>query len=221
MTREGEIAITGFVLAGGRSARLGRDKTQLPWARGTLLDHAVARLAQVCPQVWVCVRCSSAGQKPPAGASGCIADAAEDAGPLAGIVAALEHTTTDWNLLFAADMPFVPVSVLAALAARAGASPHTCVLAIGDGRPQPLCGLYHRRLAPGLRRSLEQGTLKVMAALQQAVRMPEFFHPQAESPAAANWWRNINTAADWQEAQRLARLPSEEIDSAAATLRLS
>lgn len=221
MTPQGEITITGFVLAGGRSARLGRDKTQLPWVKGTLLDHAVARLAQVCPQVWVCARRSSASQSAPASAAGYVADAAEEAGPLAGIVAALEHTTTDWNLLFAVDMPFVPVTLLSALAARAGSSSHGCVLAIGDGRPQPLCGLYHRRLASGLRRSLEQGTLKVMAALQQAGGAPEFFHPQADIPGAAHWWRNINTAADWQEAQRLAQFPSKESDSAAATLRLS
>ncbi len=221
MTLQAKIAITGFVLAGGRSARLGQDKTQLPWAKGTLLDHAVARLAQICPQIWVCVRRSSASQTPPAGAFGCIPDAAEDAGPLAGIVAALEHTTTDWNLLFAVDMPFVPVSVLTELAARAESSSHDYVLAIGDGRPQPLCGLYHRRLASGLRRSLEQGTLKVMAALRQAGGAPELFHPQADIPGAAQWWRNINTAADWREAQRLAQLLSEESGSATTTLRLS
>jgi molybdopterin-guanine dinucleotide biosynthesis protein A len=201
--------------------RLGRDKTQLPWGEGTLLDHAVARLAQVCPQVWVCVRRSSAGRKLPAGASGCIPDAAGDAGPLAGIVAALEHTTTDWNLLFAVDMPFVPVTILSALAARAGSSSHDCVLAVGDSRPQPLCGLYHRRLASGLRQSLEQGTLKVMTALQQAGGAPDSFHPQTGSPSAARWWRNINTAADWQEAQRLAGIHPEDDDSAAGSLRLS
>ena len=41
----------GYVVAGGRSVRMGRDKALLPWENGTLLDHAIARLRAVCDEV--------------------------------------------------------------------------------------------------------------------------------------------------------------------------
>ncbi len=199
---------------------MGQDKAQLRWKEGTLLTHAVDRLAQVCPSVWICT------SHPPADpsltrASGYLPDAAEDAGPLGGIVAALESSSTEWNLLLAVDLPLVPVAVLAALAAQAEAARHACVLAVGNGRPQPLCGLYHRRLAAGLRVCLEQGTLKVMQALEQAGGSPGLFQPMAGDTAAAGWWRNLNTREDWQAAQQLAAKGPKEDDSAAAAHRLS
>ena len=110
--------ISGFVLAGGRSSRLGRDKATLPWPpnafaegnRQTLLQHSVARLQTVCSTVSVC---ANRDDLPFAGTV--IPDALPGSGPLGGIVAALEHTTTDWNLMLAVDLPFLPVEVLQAL----------------------------------------------------------------------------------------------------------
>jgi molybdopterin-guanine dinucleotide biosynthesis protein A len=215
-------AVPGFVLAGGRSSRMGQDKTQLPWGNGTLLTHAVDRLAQACRPVWICSSHPLSSNALPATVSGYIPDAAEDAGPLGGIVAALEHTRSDWNLILAVDMPFVPVGILQALAARARGPHHVaCVLAVGNGRPQPLCGLYSRRLAARLRACLEQGTLKVMEALQQSCGSPTFWLPPDDAGQSADWWRNLNTGADWQAARQAASGSLRPHDSAADAHRLS
>jgi molybdenum cofactor guanylyltransferase len=232
--------ISGFVLAGGRSSRLGRDKALLPWPPNaaiegnsqTLLGHAIARLQRVCDTVSIC-----ANRDDLPTAEIVIADARPDSGPLGGIVAALEHSTTDWNLLLAVDLPFLPAEVLQALAARVSAQeepmgasgpaslpPLFCVLPYVDGLPQPLCGLYHRALARGLRRALEAGKFKVMAALQEAADASALGpHLHAKTPSAAiefwdaaafaasmqpasdpgEWFLNINTPADWERARQL------------------
>ena len=232
--------ISGFVLAGGRSSRLGRDKALLPWppnafAEGnsqTLLQHSIARLQSVCTTVSVCANRDDF----PFGGK-VIPDALPGTGPLGGIVAALESSTTDWNLMLAVDLPFLPVGVLQALAAcaRSGReseaasnrrSPQTpaCILPELDGWPQPLCGLYHRALTPGLRAALEAGKFKVIAALQEACAQvsadPEIqiasrrLHIEmwdaaafaATLPSAPNpgeWFLNINTPEDWQQARQL------------------
>jgi molybdopterin-guanine dinucleotide biosynthesis protein A len=86
------------------------------------------------------------------------------------------------------------------------------------GFPQPLCGLYHRALAPGLRAALEAGKLKVMAALQEACDDPhsarlgcriEMWDADAfaarlpATPDPSEWFLNINTPEDWQQARQL------------------
>ncbi len=197
--------ISGFVLAGGRSSRLGCDKALLPWppnafAEGntqTFLGHTIARLQCVCSTVSIC---ANRDDLPFPGAI--IPDSSSGSGPLGGIVAALEHSSTDWNLMLAVDLPFLPVEVLQALAARAslvknvGAasnplSPPTvaCILPMWDGQPQPLCGLYHCALAPALRVALEAGKLKVMGALHEACdRVAASPQIQSESPFCIEMW---------------------------------
>jgi molybdopterin-guanine dinucleotide biosynthesis protein A len=228
--------ISGFVLAGGRSLRLGQDKALLPWpSEGngqTMLQHAIARLQSVCATVSIC-----ADRDDLPGAEIVIPDAMPGSGPLGGIVAALEHATTDWNFILAVDLPLLPIEVLQALAARAysakgndGPSRSSsfgaiaCILPEVGGLPQPLCGLYRRALAPGLRRALEGGKFKVMAALGDAVRNPasgpelqpaspalrielwdaaSFAAAMKPSPDPTEWFLNINTLEDWRKTQRL------------------
>jgi molybdenum cofactor guanylyltransferase len=186
--------ISGFVLAGGRSSRLGLDKVLLPWNGQTLLGHAVERLQQVCGTVRVCAdRDDLPAHQPP------IHDALPGAGPLSAIVAALEQSQTPWNLFLAVDLPLVPVDLLKALAART-----------------------NHNHAGGLHRALEQGKYKVMLALQEAAASVErasvksrveFFDLRNFAAAdvtpgleASEWLLNINTPQDWQLAQELARL---------------
>ncbi len=234
--------LSGFVLAGGHSKRLGQDKTLLPWMRAdcgkgypsTLLNHAIARLAKVCGTVSIC---TDRDDLP--GSNSRIRDALPDSGPLGGIVAALEQSQTEWNMFLAVDLPLLPVEVLEALA---GCVPHgrldadtahsssqekiACVLPKAAGLPQPLCGLYHRALAPGLRRELLGGNRRVIAALHEAacdsatmaefqprvhawriqewdvvdlasrVKIPSLLQPE-------EWLLNVNVPEDWRRAQEL------------------
>lgn len=223
--------ISGFVLAGGRSSRLGRDKAFLPWPplnsaeanSPTLLQHAISRLRSVCATVSIC-----ANRDDLLFAGAVIPDALPGSGPLGGIVAALESSATDWNVVLAVDLPLLPTEVLQALVAGAlhASSPQrlACFLPQLDGFPHPLCGLYHRALAPGLRAALEAGKFKVMAAVQQACDHVEsrsdvqfagpglaiemwdaraFAAVQPLAPNPSEWFLNINTPEEWQQARQL------------------
>ncbi|HVC89970.1 MAG TPA: molybdenum cofactor guanylyltransferase [Acidobacteriaceae bacterium] len=240
--KEASEKISGFVLAGGRSTRLGQDKALLPWlSEGnckkngqTLLDHAIARLRLICDTVSICADRDDLRRPEPM-----ISDALPDSGPLGGIVAALEQSLTEWNMFLAVDLPLLPVEVFEALVARVqmeeqsarAADPPAqdrlaCFLPQLDGLPQPLCGLYHRALAPGLRRALEQGKRKIMIALKESTRdsgTTMEFQPQGcsfridlwdaagfaastktwSSLSASDWFLNINTPEELQRAQDL------------------
>jgi molybdopterin-guanine dinucleotide biosynthesis protein A len=114
-------------------------------------------------------------------------------GPLAGIHAALTGSGMDWNLVVACDMPDVEPAFLRRLLDLAEQRSADCLLPAGEsGRPEPLCGVYHRRARPAIQRALESGIRKVLDGLA-GLRVE--IVPVGESGP----FRNINTPRDWTE----------------------
>lgn len=206
-------AVSGFVLAGGKSSRMGRNKAMLPWPGpdgGTLLSHAVDRVRKVCASVQICGLVSDLEGCSAGPALAVLPDSIPDAGPLGGIVSALEQSRTDWNLFLAVDLPLVPTVFLHSLLTRVptdGGAP-CCVIPTLDGQPQPLCSLLHRSLTVAMRCALEAGNYKVMLAIQTAGRRMDLWEIQ-ELAAVDNllpreWFLNVNTPTEWNHAQWLA-----------------
>lgn len=124
-----------------------------------------------------------------------IPDTVEGAGPLAGIRAALEWTSADWNLIAACDMPNLQPALLRSLldeAADASATADCLLPETSPGRLEPLCAVYHRRCLPKIASELQRGTRKVTAALQGMRIRIKPFHGSAG-------FANLNTPLDWDE----------------------
>ena len=99
---------SGFVLAGGGSSRMGRDKALLPYRGITLLEHLARTVQEAAGAVALVgdpVRYSSLGYP-------VYRDKFPGCGPLGGIYTALAVSSTDWNLIVACDMPGISVDVL-------------------------------------------------------------------------------------------------------------
>ena len=96
-----------------------------------------------------------------------IADATRGAGPLGGIVAALNHARSPWCLVAGCDMPraaSAPFGLMLREAARSRAD--AVVPRTPDGRLQPLLALYAKRAAGPLSQALRDGTWKLSEALE-------------------------------------------------------
>lgn len=181
----------GFVMAGGRSLRMGRDKALLPWGGTTLLGHALDRLRAVCARVMVL-----SGPEPRYLDQGApvLADSVPGAGPLGGLLTALEHAHGAAALLLAVDLPFVPAALLAHLV-EAVADADAAVPVVG-GRPHPLCAAYGPACLDAVRRRVAGGDLK-MTSFWGDVRVRRL--GEAELGAFGDpdgVLRNLNT---WQE----------------------
>jgi molybdopterin-guanine dinucleotide biosynthesis protein A len=179
---------SGFVLAGGGSTRMGRDKALLPYRGTTLVEHmaqAVQAAAGSVALVGDPVRYSSLGYPVyPDKFSGC--------GPLGGVYTALSISSTDWNLIVACDMPGVTPDVLQVLLANAEESSRSCVVAIGPtGEPEPLCAVYHRRCLPALARAIEQKRFKMKELVKEL--------DSHTLPVQASALANVNTPTEWAE----------------------
>ena len=160
--------IGGYVLAGGRSTRMGRDKALVELAGKPLVARAVEKLRRLCADV------SIAGSPALAAFAPVVPDLHPGCGPLSGIEAALAHSTHDWNLVLAVDMPLMPTAILEAEFVRAALSaqpPPIALIHTVDGRDQPLCAMYHRSLLPFVSRFLEAGEYKPMVVVREVARL--------------------------------------------------
>lgn len=178
----------GFVLAGGKSSRMGSDKALLKLNGETLIARAARKLRYVCAEVAI-----AGGSAELERFGRVVPDLTPGQGPLGGIVAALEHSSYEWNLFLGVDMPFVPEAALRALVASAGGR-EMVVLAQADGYVQPLCGVYSRRALPVLRGELEAGRLKLKDAVV-ATGACGYLQIGDEG-----WFRNLNTPEEFRAA---------------------
>lgn len=177
----------GFVLTGGRSSRMGRDKPLLPFRGKTLVEHIAAEVREAAGSVTLvggAERFRSLNL--PA-----IADIKPDCGPLGGIVTALEFSTAEWNLVVACDMPAVSAGFLRSLLDDAERTGCECLVPVSPaGRIEPLCAVYRRTCLPELLRALDAGTRKMTDIL-------EALNAVKRSVPESGFFRNLNTPEEW------------------------
>lgn len=181
--------MTGLVLAGGCSRRMGRDKALLTIGGRRLVDVAVAALAPVCVEVLV----ASGDRWIERVEARRVADAPGE-GPLAGIAGALRAATTPLVAVIAADMPCASGEVLARLAASW--TGEAAVAPLVGGVVQPLHAVYASEAADGFSRLLSEGERSPRAAIDRLggrVLGPGDYDPQGTAGA---FWTNVNSPAD-------------------------
>jgi molybdenum cofactor guanylyltransferase len=188
---EDKIFAAGFVLAGGRSSRMGQDKALLVLGGEPLVRRAVRMLGTICTEVAV-----AGGTDDLTRFGRVIPDKNPGCGPLGGIVSALEQSSFEWNLFLPVDAPFVPASALEAMLARTRGFEGVCVMPRVDGVLQPLCAVYSRRAVEALQRELSNGRWKVTLAIEAAgqVEIVDFEDER--------WFANLNTPEEFAEAEK-------------------
>jgi molybdenum cofactor guanylyltransferase len=162
------LPISGYVLAGGHSSRMGTDKCLLPLAGKPLIQHAVAKLRRVCDRVHILSSNSALAAYAPL-----VPDIHPGCGPVGGIEAALAHSTTDWSLLIPVDVPFVPVAMLQGWAAAVVVPEQTIRVSIFavEGRPQPAISLLHRQIAPSIAAAVSLSEFKLLPVLEASAEV--------------------------------------------------
>src|SRR5271157_5209857 len=147
----------GFILAGGQGSRMGADKAFLNFSGCTLLERAIAVVRPVCDVAIVGdpAKFSRYGSV--------IEDAYPGRGPLAGIHAALIHSSAELNLMLAVDMPLVSTDLLAFLLASAASTTALVTVPHSATGFQPLCAVYRRPFAIAAEQALKAGKNKIDA----------------------------------------------------------
>ena len=196
--------VAAFILAGGRSSRMGRDKAWLELAGVPLvlrLARAVEPFVSSLTVIGPPERFASLGlaaipdRIPLRSASG-----ESSCGPLGGIVTALNATEHSWNLVLACDLPYITALWLDWLLGRAAASEAQAIVPERTKGVEPLAAVYRKECARALAAALARDERKVSDVVRD-LRVELI--PEAEWRAVdpeGNVLGNMNTPEEYAQA---------------------
>jgi molybdopterin-guanine dinucleotide biosynthesis protein A len=203
-----ETGVTGILLAGGKSRRMGEDKRFLVLGEQTLLQRGLAALHSIFQEVVVVI----AQDSPPLHVDGrVIRDLVPDCGSLGGLYTGLMQATTPYIFVVACDMPFLDQAVMTHFTNRKATA--DIVMAKLNGRLHPMHALYSKQCLPALEQMIAARQLKIQEIVSQSRLRVEYVTEKDLSvldPSGRSFY-NVNTLVDLEAAQSLlVRLPPSE-----------
>jgi molybdopterin-guanine dinucleotide biosynthesis protein A len=191
--------VTGVILAGGKSSRMGQNKALMPFGGQRLIDRVVDVLQEVFTDLLLVTNSPEvyADLGLPL-----VSDVYPHKGSLGGIYSALYHASTPYCFVVACDMPFLNAAVMRYMVGRIAG----CDVVMPDihGEMQPLHAIYSKACLPPILRRLETHRLKIVGFLSEVrVRIVKASDIQHLDPALLTF-HNLNTREEFQAAaQRL------------------
>lgn len=187
--------MTGIVLSGGESRRMGRDKAFLTLDGVPLIEHVLRTLRAVFPRIIIVTKTPAAYASYGAVV---VMDAVDQQGPLTGIYSGLLNSTDDYNFVVACDMPFLNPDLIAYMVGLAQG--HDIVVPMVAGYLEPLHALYHRRLLPVIEERLRLDARQIRGIYSEArVRYVTETEIDRYDPERRSFM-NLNTPEEYKEA---------------------
>jgi molybdopterin-guanine dinucleotide biosynthesis protein A len=188
--------VAAFVLAGGKSTRMGADKAFVILDGRTLLARALELARTISDNVRIVGSAEKFAAFAPV-----VEDVFRECGPLGGIHAALRASAAELNLMLAVDVPFVPPALLRYLVTRARSSDAIATVPRAGGGWQPLCAVYRREFGEGAEKALRAGRYRI-DALFAGVRVQAIEEEELGwAGFSAGMFCNLNTKEELEAAR--------------------
>jgi molybdopterin-guanine dinucleotide biosynthesis protein A len=192
--------VTGILLAGGKSRRMGRDKRHLSVGDRTLLERSLSALSTVFREIFVVIAQDGPTLEI---AAPVLRDLVPDCGSLGGLYTGLKHSHTSYVFAVACDMPFLEPRVIRRfLRAK---DEWDIVMAKQQRRLHPMHALYSQKCLPVMEEMIRTRDLKIQGMVAHPslrVRIVEGADLRAIDPDG-HGLMNVNTPADLESAREL------------------
>jgi len=154
-------SITGIILAGGKSSRIGANKSQMKIGEGHLIDRVLNTLSQFTSSILIVTTGDQAGFSISAtpGARW-VKDIYPGKGPLGGIYTGLMHAETSYSLVVGCDMPFLNIGLIKYMIG--GASGFAAVAPKIGWMIQPLHAIYSKSCLPSIEVLIHEDQLQII-----------------------------------------------------------
>lgn len=194
---EQKLEITGILLVGGESRRMGSNKALLEIGGQPLIKRNLEVLASVCAQVLISSRevelYSGYGYE-------VIPDIIKGKGPLVGLYSALYQAKYEYAFLAACDMPLINPQAISLTYERI--DNFDAVVPYAHGKLHPLHAVYHKRTLPIIEADIKKDKIKVIDVLNdfrtKVLRIEEENFGPEEKVAIEQSLLNTNTPEEWQ-----------------------
>ena len=154
------MGLSGIVLAGGLSRRLGRDKAIEPFGDEPLIARVIGRLSALTNETVVVVNSVARGDELPLPDEARVTvDIYPESGSLGGIFSGLTAANSDWGFVVACDMPFLNTDLIAHMLTLR--EDYDAVVPLLDGYPEPTHAAYSKACLPHIETRLRAGQLKI------------------------------------------------------------
>ena len=184
--------LTAYILAGGKSSRMGSDKGLLLFNNRSIVSHIYDALLPIAGENVVVV---SGNEKYDFLGVERIEDLVLDKGPVGGIFTALSHTKTKLNLIVSVDVPLVSTELLQWILDN-HSEDFLMTQVQTDEKSSPLIAVYDQKLLSAFKENLENDQLRLRKVIDSIT------HQTLEVPKQwAFQLQNINTKEDYQRIQ--------------------
>jgi len=155
------MQITGIILSGGQSTRMGTDKALLRINGKTLLECALGICRPVCSDILI----SSNNPEHEKFGYKIIPDERKNCGPLGGIYSCLKKSVTDWNFIISVDSAFVTQDFVAFLISEIG--DFDAIIPVHKNGKEPLIAMYHKNCISVIREKIKLRDFKMQHLLNE------------------------------------------------------
>lgn len=196
-----------FILAGGKSSRMGRNKAFLKLAGKTLLEHAISTLNETQTNGISVLVGNQQNEFIDVGGIRLIPDQYENRGSLGGIQTALANCQSKFAFIVGCDFPFISANLVDFLLTAIKERKASCVLPIQpDGKKQPLCAIYNVEECEAKVTKLVRGTQKLPSTTEvlKGLNGECLEHKEIEMlKNSRTFFFNVNTPEDFDEAENI------------------
>ncbi len=196
--------LTGIILAGGKSRRLGRDKAVENIGSKRIVDRVISSVSSHCRDIIVVGNDAARKDELALGEDiKFVTDLYPDKGSLGGLYSGLKASSSNWNFLFACDMPFISESVLSLMINSELSDSIDVVVFEVDGYLQTTHALYQKTCLDKIEKSLLTNNLKMSGYFDQ-VRLRKLSDSLITAiPYAELSFFNVNTEEDLKRSRSI------------------
>lgn len=192
----------GFILAGGKSTRMGQPKSEMSLGGKLFLNMIADAMAPITGDRAIYVVGGDLAAPQPLRSLAdpeLEMDGVRPGGPLVGLYAALHAATSEWIVVSACDLPLVTGQLFVRLARQERTEFDAVVPVQPDGRPQPLCALYRRTpCLPAVLDAIRSGDGSLRWLLRQIRTRLVPFSEFASLEHARRLLTNVNTPEEYR-----------------------
>ena len=189
--------ITGIILAGGKSTRIGVNKALLKIGRKTIIDNIISRISPLFSKIILITNYPDEFCFLKKNSISLFPDVISGANSMGGIYSGLSHSKTRYNFLFACDMPFVNPELVSYMIK--GIQGNDIVIPEGKTGYEPLHAIYSKNCLKSFKKLIQKGDLKITNIFKfvkvKVITQKEVSRFDPEGIA----FFNVNTMADYNK----------------------